>query len=66
LENSLEQLNNEVQLNEKNCIRVEGMKSEMHQRFLVFVTIAKAGYNDFDLYYDELGNRTSKMTNTFP
>jgi hypothetical protein len=28
--------------------------------------LQRAGYNDFDLYYDELGNRTSKMTNTFP
>ena len=54
---SFEQLNDEVQLNEKNCIRLEGMKSEMHQRG--FLSVRKllqiAGYTDFDLYYDEFG-----------
>ncbi|CAM2812950.1 4'-phosphopantetheinyl transferase superfamily protein [Flavobacterium frigoris] len=54
---SFEQLNNEVQLNDKNCIRLEGMKSEMHQRG--FLSVRKllqiAGYTDFDLYYDEFG-----------
>jgi 4'-phosphopantetheinyl transferase len=54
---SFEQLNNEVQLNEKNCIRLEGMKSEMHQRGFLSVRklLQTAGYTDFDLYYDELG-----------
>ena len=54
---SFEQLNNEVQLNEKNCIRLDGMKSEMHQR--AFLSVRKAleqlGYTDFDLYYDCFG-----------
>jgi 4'-phosphopantetheinyl transferase len=54
---SFEQLNNEVQLNEKNCIRLDGMKSEMHQRGFLSVRklLQTAGYTDFDLYYDELG-----------
>ncbi|PKH66458.1 4-phosphopantetheinyl transferase [Flavobacterium sp. ALD4] len=54
---SFEQLNNEVQLNEKNCIRLEGMKSEIHQRGFLSVRklLQTAGYTDFDLYYDELG-----------
>jgi phosphopantetheinyl transferase len=54
---SFEQLNNEVQLNDKNCIRLKGMKSEMHQRGFLSVRklLQEARYNDFDLYYDELG-----------
>jgi len=54
---SLEQLNNEVQLNDKNCIRLEGMKSELHQRGFLSVRklLQTAGYTDFDLYYDEFG-----------
>jgi phosphopantetheinyl transferase len=54
---SFEQLNNEVQLNDKNCIRLKGMKSEMHQRGFLSVRklLQEAGYNDFDLYYDEFG-----------
>jgi 4'-phosphopantetheinyl transferase len=54
---SFEQLNNEVQLNEKNCIRLDGMKSEMHQRGFLSVRklLQTAGYTDFNLYYDELG-----------
>ncbi|MEZ7505125.1 4'-phosphopantetheinyl transferase superfamily protein [Flavobacterium sp. Arc2] len=54
---SFEQLNNEVQLNEKNCIRLDGMKSELHQRGFLSVRklLQTAGYTDFDLYYDEFG-----------
>ncbi|MEZ7499003.1 4'-phosphopantetheinyl transferase superfamily protein [Flavobacterium sp. Arc3] len=54
---SFEQLNNEVQLNDKNCIRLEGMKSELHQRGFLSVRklLQTAGYTDFDLYYDEFG-----------
>jgi hypothetical protein len=64
---SFEQLNNEVQLNEKNCI---ASRNEIRNASTWFSSVRKllqtAGYTDFDLYYDELGNRTSKMTNTFP
>ena len=54
---SFEQLNQEVQLNEKNQLRLNGMKSEMHQRAFLSVRklLALADYSDFDLYYDEFG-----------
>jgi 4'-phosphopantetheinyl transferase len=54
---SFEQLNGEVQLNDKNCIRLEGMKSELHRRGFLSVRklLQEAGYNDLDLYYDEFG-----------
>nr|WP_314865133.1 4'-phosphopantetheinyl transferase superfamily protein [uncultured Flavobacterium sp.] len=54
---SFEQLNQEVQLNEKNQLRLNGMKSEMHQRAFLSIRklLALAGYSDFDLYYDEFG-----------
>jgi phosphopantetheinyl transferase len=50
-------LNQEVQLNEKNQLRLNGMKSEMHQRAFLSIRklLALAGYSDFDLYYDEFG-----------
>ena len=54
---SFEQLYNDVQLNEKNAIRLLGMKSQLHQR--AFLSVRKLfqelGYSDFDLYYDALG-----------
>ena len=54
---SFEQLNQEVQLNEKNQLRLNGMKSELHQRAFLSIRklLALAGYSDFDLYYDEFG-----------
>jgi phosphopantetheinyl transferase len=54
---SFEQLNEEVQLNEKSQLRLNGMKSEMHQRAFLSVRklLALAGYSDFDLEYDEFG-----------
>ena len=54
---SFEQLNQEVQLNEKNQLRRNGMKSEVHQRAFLSVRklLALAGYSDFDLEYDEFG-----------
>ena len=54
---SFEQLNQEVQLNEKNQLRLNDMKSEIHQR--AFLSIRKlltlVGYSDFDLEYDAFG-----------
>jgi phosphopantetheinyl transferase len=65
---SFEQLNQEVQLNEKNQVRLNGMKSEMHQRAFLSIRklLALAGYSDFDLYYDEFGkpHLHSKNQNT--
>ncbi|MEY4383456.1 MAG: hypothetical protein RI995_998 [Bacteroidota bacterium] len=54
---SFEQLNQEVQLNEKNQLRLNGMKSEMHQRAFLSIRklLALAGYSDFDLEYDAFG-----------
>lgn len=54
---SFEQLNQEVQLNEKNQLRLNGMKSEMHQRAFLSIRklLALVGFSDFDLFYDEFG-----------
>jgi phosphopantetheinyl transferase len=54
---SYEQLRHEVELNEKNTIRLNGMKSELHQRGFLSVRklLQEAGYSDFDLFYDEFG-----------
>ena len=54
---SYEQLFDEVQLNEKNLLRLSGMKSQLHQRAFLSVRklLQEAGYSDFDLYYDESG-----------
>ena len=51
------ELNKQVVLNESNRIRLNGMKSEMHQRAFLSVRklLQQAGYNDFDLYYDVFG-----------
>ena len=54
---SYQELFDTVVLNEKNSIRLAGMKSQLHQR--AFLSVRKlfqlAGYTDFDLYYDEFG-----------
>ena len=54
---SYHELLDSVVLNEKNSIRLAGMKSPLHQR--AFLSVRKlfhlAGYTDFDLYYDEFG-----------
>ena len=54
---SYQELFDTVALNDKNSIRLGGMKSQMHQR--AFLSVRKllqlAGYSDFDLYYDEFG-----------
>ena len=53
----LEQLFEEVSLNPKCQSRIEGMKSELHQRGFLSVRklLNESGYTDFDLYYDEFG-----------
>lgn len=54
---SFQELFNAVVLNNTNRIRLDGMKSEMHQR--AFLSIRKllqeAGHTDLDLYYDVFG-----------
>ncbi|MBA0882563.1 4'-phosphopantetheinyl transferase family protein [Flavobacterium undicola] len=53
----LEQLFEEVSLNPTCQSRIDGMKSELHQRGFLSVRklLNEAGYTDFDLYYDEFG-----------
>jgi 4'-phosphopantetheinyl transferase len=52
-------------LNDKNQIRLDGMKSEMHQRGFLSVRklLQEAGYTDLDLYYDEFGKPHLKDDN---
>jgi 4'-phosphopantetheinyl transferase len=54
---SFSELFEQVILNDSNRIRLNTMKSEMHQR--AFLSVRKllqiAGFTDFDLYYDTFG-----------
>ena len=54
---SLEELLGKVVLKEKTQIRLNKMKSEMHQRAFLSVRmlLKEADYTDFELHYDELG-----------
>lgn len=54
---SFNELFRQVKLKDVCLARLEGMKSELHQRgFLsVRMLLQEAGYTDFDLYYDENG-----------
>lgn len=46
-----------ARLKEASLTRLQGMKSQSHQRGFVAVRLLfqEAGYSDFDLYYDEFG-----------
>jgi phosphopantetheinyl transferase len=54
---SYEELHDAITLNDKNSIRLAGMKSQLHQ--CAFLSVRKllhlVGYTDFDLRYDEFG-----------
>ena len=54
---SYAELLEQVILNDTNRIRLEGMKSEMHQRAFLSVRklLQETGHTDLDLYYDEFG-----------
>jgi 4'-phosphopantetheinyl transferase len=54
---SYAELLEQVVLNDTNRIRLEGMKSEMHQRAFLSVRklLQETGHTDLDLYYDEFG-----------
>lgn len=54
---SLAELSSEVTLNPKNQQRLNGMKSELHQRAFLCVRklLQLKGYTDFDLEYDQFG-----------
>jgi 4'-phosphopantetheinyl transferase len=62
---SYEQLFESVQLKEKSLLRLQSMKSELHQRaFLSVRMLLKiAGYSDFDLHYDSSGKPHLKPNN---
>lgn len=52
-----DELFEEVILNDRTFARLQGMKSEVHQRAFLSVRklLQEAGYSDLDLYYDEFG-----------
>ena len=54
---SLEEFLGKVILKEKSQVRLNKMKSEMHQRAFLSVRmlLKEAGYTDFELHYDEFG-----------
>ncbi|TCN60587.1 4-phosphopantetheinyl transferase [Flavobacterium circumlabens] len=54
---SFEELTNKVVLKEKTQQRLNGMKSQMHQRAFLSVRmlIQEMGFTDHDLHYDEFG-----------
>lgn len=54
---TFEELFGQVVLNDTNTIRLNGMKSEMHQRAFLSVRklLQEAGYTDWDLSYDQYG-----------
>jgi phosphopantetheinyl transferase len=57
IEESFNELNKNVLLANKSQIRLDGMKSELHQRGFLSVRhlLKEAGYYDTDLVYDEFG-----------
>ncbi|EDP98479.1 4'-phosphopantetheinyl transferase superfamily protein [Kordia algicida OT-1] len=57
IEESFEELNREIKLTNHCQQRLDGMRSEIHQRGFLSVRhlLAVCGYTDFDLYYDEKG-----------
>lgn len=57
IEESFDELNTDVILTENSQTRLDGMKSELHQRGFLSVRhlLKEAGYTDADLYYDEFG-----------
>jgi len=57
IEESFEDLFNEIPLTERSLARVNKMKSELHQRGFLSIRhlLASEGYTDHDLFYDENG-----------
>ncbi|MBP6182532.1 4'-phosphopantetheinyl transferase superfamily protein [Flavobacterium sp.] len=54
---TFEELFRQVVLNDSNRIRLDGMKSKMHQRAFLSVRklLQETGHTDLDLYYDKFG-----------
>jgi 4'-phosphopantetheinyl transferase len=57
IEESIAELKDKISLSENSSVRLNSMKSELHQKgFLSIRHLLKiAGYSDFDLVYDEYG-----------
>ncbi len=57
IEEDIDTLSRNIKLTDHCQQRVDGMKSELHQRGFMSVRhlLAEAGYTDFDLYYDTQG-----------
>ena len=57
IEESFEELNRAIKLTNHCQQRLNGMRSEIHQRGFLSVRhlLAEVGYTDFDLYYDDKG-----------
>ncbi|WP_299764300.1 4'-phosphopantetheinyl transferase superfamily protein [uncultured Dokdonia sp.] len=57
IEEDIATLSRNIKLTDHCQQRVDGMKSELHQRGFMSVRhlLAEAGYTDFDLYYDAQG-----------
>lgn len=57
IEESYKELKDEIILTNKSALRVNNMKSELHQRGFLSIRhlLASEGYTDHDLYYDENG-----------
>ncbi|MEM6720814.1 MAG: 4'-phosphopantetheinyl transferase superfamily protein [Bacteroidota bacterium] len=57
IEESFETLNRDIKLTDYCQARLDGMRSEIHQRGFLSVRhlLAECGYTDFDLFYDEKG-----------
>lgn len=54
---TFDELFQSIALKDVSLARLEGMKSESHQKGFLSVRrlLMEAGYNDFDLFYDEFG-----------
>ncbi len=57
IEESFDELNTPISLTDKSQTRLDGMKSELHQRGFLSVRhlLKEVGYTDEDLVYDEFG-----------
>ena len=57
IEESLDELKNDLRLKENSLIRLNGMKSELHQKGFLSVRrlLEHAGYQDLNLSYNEFG-----------
>ena len=57
IEESYKELNDGINLTDKSAVRVNNMKSELHQRGFLSIRhlLASEGYTDHDLFYDKNG-----------